>query len=854
VARYNPKDVEAKWQNAWAKARVFRAPNASRKPKYYVLEMFPYPSGRIHMGHIRNYTLGDVLSRYMRARGFNVLHPMGWDAFGLPAENAAFQSRVHPADWTNQNIKVMREQMKRVGLSIDWSREFATCDPAYYGKQQELFLEFFKAGLAYRKEAWVNWDPAENTVLANEQVVDGLGWRSGVPVERRKLAHWFFKITAFADELLTALKTLPRWPDKVRLMQENWIGKSHGAYARFRIEGAKDPLLVFTTRPDTLFGASFCALAPDHPLSEALAKKNPQLAAFIKSCQSVGTSEEAIEHAEKKGYDTGLKVYSPVEPDRALPLYVANFVLMDYGTGAIFGCPGHDQRDFEFATRYRLPILPVVIPEGEDPAAFKLAGKAYLRPGKMARSGFLDGLGDDEAIPAMIRHLEKTGGGKGVTLFRLRDWGVSRQRYWGCPVPIIHCPACGAVPVPKKDLPVKLPKDVSFDHPGNPLAHHPTWKRVKCPKCKGPAERETDTLDTFVDSAWYFIRFTAPKAKAPIDKKAARYWLPVDQYIGGVEHAILHLLYARFFTRVLKKLGHVATAEPFAGMFTQGMVNHKTYRDAKGEWIYPENVKKTPDGKFVRRDNGLTVEEGRFEKMSKSKMNVIDPTDIIAQYGADTARWFMISDSPPERDLFWSDEGIEGSWRFAQRVWRLFTENPGAFKASRSKGSGKASPEDEGLLRAAHKAIAGVSGDIEAFHFNKAVARIYELVNALYAAPAAARTGSGFAEALVILVKLLQPMMPHLAEELWRKMGHKTFLADQPWPEADPAYLHDEQVTIAVQVMGKLRDTLQLPRDSERTAVEAAALASENVRRALGGRAVKKVIVVPNKIVNIVHE
>lgn len=854
MARYNAKTVEEKWQKIWAEGKVFEARPDNKSPKYYVLEMFPYPSGRIHMGHVRNYTLGDVVARYKRAKGFNVLHPMGWDAFGLPAENAAFKNKVHPAKWTRENISVMRGQLKRMGFAFDWSREFATCDPEYYGQQQALFLDFFEAGLAYKKEAWVNWDPVERTVLANEQVINGCGWRSGAPVERRKLAHWFFKITDFAEQLLTALDKLDRWPEKVRLMQENWIGRSEGVRVNFSLKGQDDHLEVFTTRPDTLFGASFCALSADHPLSEQLAKENPDLAAFLQECRKVGTSAEAIEKAEKIGFDTNLKALSPVGDGRELPVYVANFVLMEYGTGAIFGCPGHDQRDLEFARKYNLPVPPVVLPEGEDAKTFEIGDEAYTGPGTMINSGFLNGLKDNEAVSKIIAFLEKEGAGKREITYRLRDWGVSRQRYWGCPIPFIHCPSCGSVPVPREDLPIRLPEDVEFDKPGNPLDHHPTWKHVKCPKCKGPAVRETDTLDTFVDSAWYFTRFTAPAAKLPVDKTQANYWLPVDQYIGGIEHAILHLLYARFFTRVLKKLGYVGVDEPFTGLFTQGMVNHRTYRDEDGNWVLPANLKQLDDGSFVRADNSKKVEEGRYEKMSKSKNNVVDPSDIIDQYGADTARWFVISDSPPERDLLWTEAGIEGAWRFTRKVWRLVNKVRENLNQAPAKAGEKPDSAEEDILRLTHKTIDGVSKDIEIFHFNKAVARIYEFVNGLTAAPATLQRSHGFREGVFTLVKMIGPMMPHLAEEAWQRLGHKTLLANEPWPEVDKHYLAVETITIAVQVMGKLRDTLETAPGTDQAELEKMALQSDKVQRAINGKDIKKVIVVPDKIVNIVTE
>ena len=852
MGRYNAGRVEAKWQAVWEEQGVFKVADRPDRPKYYVLEMYPYPSGRIHMGHVRNYTLGDVLARYKRAKGFAVLHPMGWDAFGLPAENAAFEKQVHPADWTYENIEAMRAQLKEVGLSIDWSREFTTCDPSYYGRQQEIFIDFMEAGLAYQKEAWVNWDPVEQTVLANEQVVDGKGWRSGAQVERRKLAHWFFRITEFADELLEGLKALDRWPDKVKLMQKNWIGRSEGAYIDFEISGRDDSVRVFTTRPDTLFGASFCALSPDHPLAGALAENDPDLTLFLEKCRKAGTSTQAMEKAEKEGFDTGLELRLPVGDGRLLPLYVVNFVLMEYGTGAIFGCPGHDQRDLEFARKYNLPVLPVVVPEGSAADDFEIGDEAYVGPGRMANSEFLDGLDQTEAIGAMIRHLEEIGTGERAITFRLRDWGVSRQRYWGAPIPVIHCQGCGAVPVPKDDLPVILPVDVSFDKPGNPLDHHPNWKRVNCPKCGAPAERETDTLDTFVDSAWYFLRFCSAPKDRPFEADIVDHWMPVDQYIGGIEHAILHLLYARFFMRGLQKIGRVKFDEPFDGLFTQGMVTHVTYRDSDGNWVYPELVDTTADNGFVHRETGLQVQSGRNEKMSKSKRNVIDAAAIIDRYGADTARWFILSDSPPERDLQWTEEGIEGAWRFVRRLWRLVDRTVGGLKAEAKAFDGALSKQALALRRAIHKTIDAVGTDIETFRFNKAVARIYELANRL--AEPVSGDGADFVlrEACEALTKLVGPMMPHLAEEMWQRLGHDTLLATEPWPEADPALLVEDSVTVAIQVQGKLRDTLAVPLDAPKAELERLALASEKIKRIVGQRPVRRIIVVPNRIVNIV--
>jgi leucyl-tRNA synthetase len=854
MSRYNFKETESKWQAAWDRAGCFRAIEAAKAPKYYVLEMFPYPSGRIHMGHVRNYTIGDVIARYKRARGFSVLHPMGWDAFGLPAENAAIERGVPPAEWTHKNIATMRAQLKMMGLSIDWDREVATCDPSYYKHQQHLFVDFLEQDLAYRRESWVNWDPVDQTVLANEQVIEGKGWRSGAPIERRKLSQWFFRITAYAEELLRALDGLERWPEKVRLMQQNWIGRSEGARVFFRIEDRRGPLEVFTTRPDTLYGASFCALSPHHPLATELAATDKALRDFVAECDRLGTSEEAIETAEKRGYDTGLKVRHPFVPGKTMPLYVANFVLMEYGTGAIFGCPAHDQRDLDFARKYGLEVIPVVLPPDADAASFEIGDEAYTGDGAIYNSAFMNGMSVPEAKKAVVARLQADGSGEGTVQFRLRDWGVSRQRYWGCPIPVIHCPACGPVPVPKSDLPVLLPKDVSFDKPGNPLRHHPSWKNAACPKCGGAAERDTDTMDTFVDSSWYFARFCSPQVEdKPLDRAAVDHWMPVDQYVGGVEHAILHLLYARFFTRALNRFGYTASKEPFAGLFTQGMICHETYRDSGGKWLYPDEVDKRPDGTFIHRETGQPVALGRSEKMSKSKCNTVDPEAIIATYGADTARWFMLSDSPPERDMEWTAEGVEGAWRFTQRLWRLVSEAVDALPPPSTPMPKDLGAEATDLRRAAHKAVDGVTRDIEAFRFNRAVAQVYELANTITAFQ---RNSAGDAwalrEALEVLAHLVAPMMPHLAEELWQRLGHKAMLAEKAWPQADAALVIDDVVTMAVQVNGKLRATIELPRDCENGEAEARALAEAAVQRALDGKSPRKVIVVKNRIVNVV--
>jgi leucyl-tRNA synthetase len=835
--RFDPAAADRRWQARWAEEESFRADSDSAKPKTYVLEMFPYPSGRIHMGHVRNYTMGDVIARYRRMQGHEVLHPMGWDAFGMPAENAAMERKVHPGEWTWANIRAMRDQLKQIGFALDWSRELATCDPAYYGHEQALFLDLFAAGLVYRKESEVNWDPVDITVLANEQVIDGRGWRSGAPVERRKLSQWFLKITQFADELLEGLKGLDDWPEKVRVMQENWIGRSRGLQFRFRlaeaIEGI-DQIEVFTTRPDTIFGASFVAVAADHPIAQAAAAADPKAAAFIAECKAGGTSAAEIETAEKKGFKTAIEVVHPLDPNWRLPVYIANFVLMDYGTGAIFGVPGHDQRDFEFAKQYHLPIKRVVA-ASTDLASEPIGSEAENAPGVAVNSGFLDGLASAQASAEIIRRAETAGWGQGTVQYRLRDWGVSRQRYWGTPIPIIHCAKCGAVPVPRDQLPVVLPEDIDFETPGNPLDRHPAWKHVDCPSCGGPATRETDTLDTFVDSSWYFIRFASQPTDKPFDRAEAEKWLPVAQYIGGVEHAILHLLYARFWTRALQHLGELGMAEPFKGLFTQGMVTHETYRAGDGSWLSPGEVKKDGDD-WVHIESGQAVTPGRVEKMSKSRRNTVDPEPILEKYGADAVRWFMLSDSPPERDLEWSEAGIEGASRFVQRVWKLVINTASAEGA------------DDALNRKLHRTIAAVGEAIDGLQFNKAVAQLYELTSAIEKAkPSATRS-----EAVRTLVKLIAPMAPHLAEECWASFGETGLIADAEWPGFDPALLVDDQVILAVQVNGKLRDTLSAPRGLDKAAAEALALASDKVQRQLNGASPRKVIVVPDRLVNIV--
>ncbi len=870
--RYNARDTEARWQKIWDDQDIFATRNDDPRPKYYVLEMFPYPSGRIHMGHVRNYTMGDVVARYKRAMGFKVLHPMGWDAFGMPAENAAMANRIHPKTWTYDNIAAMKAQLKSMGLSLDWKREIATCDPSYYKHQQRMFLDFWRAGLVERRKSKVNWDPVDQTVLANEQVIEGRGWRSGALVEQRELTQWFFRITAFAQDLLDSIDRLERWPDKVRLMQRNWIGRSEGLLVRFALDPATTPngeseLDVFTTRHDTLFGAKFLALAPDHPLALEAAARNPELAAFIAECRLTGTAQELIDKAEKRGFDTGMKAIHPFDPGWQLPVYVANFILMDYGTGAIFGCPAHDQRDLDFANRYALGNTPVVCPPGQDPTTFVITDTAYDGDGTLINSRFLDGMTIAAAKEEVARRLEgQTRGNRPVAQrqvnFRLRDWGISRQRYWGCPIPVIHCEACGVVPVPEQDLPIRLPDDVEFDRPGNPLDRHPTWKHVTCPSCGGPARRETDTMDTFVDSSWYFARFTDPWiADAPTDRAAVDTWLPVDQYIGGIEHAILHLLYSRFFTRAMKATGRVGLDEPFAGLFTQGMVVHETYRRASGEYVLPAEV--TIETKGEQRQARLTtsgeaIEIGPIEKMSKSKRNTVDPDDIMGTYGADVARWFVLSDSPPEGDVIWSDKGVQGAWRFVQRLWRLIADAGQIAALGDMPRPPVFSPAALALRKAAHRALARVSEDIERLRFNVCVAHIHEFANAFQTSLAeleseptadyrwAAREAAG------ILVRLFQPMMPHLAEECWAVLGYTTLAAAETWPVLEPNLLVENSVTLPVQINGKKRADVTVGRDATIAEIEAAVLALDAVKRALDGKPPKKVIVVPNRIVNVV--
>ncbi|HKR90552.1 MAG TPA: leucine--tRNA ligase [Phenylobacterium sp.] len=862
MARYNPKETEPKWREAWADAQSFRAVQDPTRPKYYVLEMFPYPSGRLHMGHVRNYSLGDVIARFKRARGFSVLHPMGWDAFGLPAENAAMERGVDPKGWTYDNIARMRDELKELGLSIDWSREFATCDVAYYGQQQAWFLELFKRGLVYRREATVNWDPVDQTVLANEQVVDGRGWRSGAVVEKRKLNQWFLRITDYADQLTDDLETLDRWPEKVRVMQENWIGRSQGARLRFHFAGAAPQgfdagIEVYTTRPDTLFGAAFVGVAADHPLAERLAGADPKVAAFVAECRRGGSSEAEIETAEKIGFDTGLRVRHPFAAGQELPVWIANFILMDYGTGAIFGCPAHDQRDLDFARKYGLPVKPVVLPPCEDPATFQVGDEAYVGPGAIFNSDFLDGLPVEEAKARAVARIEADGDGQGATVFRLRDWGVARQRGWGCPIPVVHCEKDGVVPLPRSALPVALPDDMEFGKPGNALERHPTWKHAACPICGGPATRETDTLDTFVDSSWYFARFADPHAAEPIDKAAADYWLPVDQYIGGIEHAVLHLLYARFITKALADEGMLSVREPFAGLFTQGMVTHETYRRQNGEWVEPGAVELKAEAGIraaVLVETGEPLVIGDVEKMSKSKKNTVAPGDIFEVYGVDAARLFVLSDSPPERDTQWSTGGVQGAWRFVNRVWEEFDSQPAAAPGGDGAGGGEDAAATA-LRRATHKLVKQVTEAIETFRFNSGIARLYEFLNLLKANPAEGASAALLAarqEALSAFARLIGPFTPHLAEESWARIGGAGMVVEAPWPEFDPALTEDAVKVLPVQVNGKRRGEISAPAGAEPAEVEKIVLDDPEIARRLEGLTIRKVIVVKDRIVNIV--
>ncbi len=855
--RYNVKNVESKWQEFWAENKTFEVLEDKSKEKYYVLAMFPYPSGQLHVGHMRNYTMSDIVARYKKSSGYNVMNPMGWDAFGLPAENAAIENNIHPEKWTYENAEAMRKDMQLMGLAIDWSREIATCSPEYYKHEQKFFLDFFKSGLAYQKESWVNWDPVENTVLANEQVVDGCGWRSGVPVERRKLNQWSLKITDFADDLLEGLEQLENWPDRVRTMQDNWIGKSKGLQMHFYLAGSNDlpidTIEIFTTRPDTLFGASFLAISPDHPLTTELAKSNSEIADFVADCHRQGTSEEALEKAEKRGVDTGLEVKHPFM-DKTLKVFVANFVLMDYGTGAVFACPAHDQRDLDFARKYGLDVVPVVIPEDKKTEDFTIENEAYTGDGFLQNSDFLNGMDIEAAKANIIDRIEKAGDGTGTTTYRLRDWGISRQRYWGCPIPVIHCDACGTVPVPDDELPVTLPTDVDFSIAGSPLANHPTWKNCSCPKCGKDALRETDTFDTFFESSWYYLRYCDPKnTESGFDREKVNYWCPVDQYVGGIEHAVMHLLYARFFNRALKKSGYLDFDEPFESLFTQGMVTHETYKDKNGKWLAPSQIILSSNGSATNKIDGSPVTIGRIEKMSKSKKNVVGLQEVSENYGMDSARLLILSDSPPERDLEWTESGIEGAWKYINRLWRMISQSKTKLPEIGTALPDILSDSDKAIMGVIHKAIHDISEDLDRLHFNRSVARIRELSNSLSDYdndkdnnPAILLFG------FETLIQLFSPMMPHLGEELWQHLGHKNLVVNAVWPKADKSFLVSDSVTIAVQVNGKLRATINMPRDVDKDKAENIALDEPNVQKAIGEKTVRRIIVVPNRIVNVV--
>tara|TARA_B100000700_G_C15048942_1_gene859327 strand:- start:1794 stop:4376 length:2583 start_codon:yes stop_codon:yes gene_type:complete len=858
IEKYNPKIVEQKWQKLWNDNKSFEVKIDKSKEKYYILEMFPYPSGKIHMGHVRNYTLGDVVARYKRAQGFNVMHPMGWDAFGLPAENAAIQNKTSPKKWTYENIDQMKNQLKLMGFSIDWSREFATCDEDYYFQQQKLFRIFYENDLVYRKESLVNWDPVEQTVLANEQVIEGKGWRSGAIVEQKKLSQWFFKITEFSEDLLSDLSKLQRWPEKVKSMQSNWIGKSIGCQIQFEIYDNDKTLInkkleIFTTRQDTIFGATFCAISPNHPFAESLSQNNKSIKDFVAKCQRKGFSEEALAKEDKEGVFTNHFVKHPLKQDTFLPIYVANFILMDYGTGAIYGCPAHDQRDLDFANKYKLDVIPVICPLDEDVKSFAISDEAYTDHGILINSEFLDGTNIEDAKQIVNQKLEELGIGKSQINYRLRDWGISRQRYWGCPIPVMYREDGEIILVPEKDLPVKLPEEVNFEEKGNPLDSHRTWKHTICPETGMKAIRETDTLDTFVDSSWYFLRFcSATNNKAPFDKKDIDYWMPVDQYVGGVEHAILHLLYSRFFTRALQQGNKLNISEPFSGLFTQGMVCHETYKNEKNEWIYPDEVVEKK-GELKHINSGEKIIKGPSESMSKSKKNVIDPEKIINEYGADSARWFVLSDSPPERDINWSEAGIQGSWRFCQKIWSLVQNNIEVFKNNSNEKYLDFSDNGLALQREIHSGLLQVTNSIEKFQMNVSVAKIYEMVNHLSKfiskEPA---DQSIIKESLEILIRIIEPMTPHLAEECWSIIGKKSDLTSEPWPQVKQDLLVKENTIIIIQINGKKRGEITIEVDCDEDRVMEESVKIKNIADFLKDKKIIKKIFVPNKILNLV--
>ena len=843
MERYNIKIVEKKWQDIWSSKKSDASTLDKNKKKFYCLEMFPYPSGKIHMGHVRNYTIGDALARYKKLQGFNVLHPMGWDSFGLPAENAARENNLHPKDWTKKNIETMKKQLKLLGLSLDWDREISTCDPEYYKHQQEFFLELFEKKLVYKKDTYVNWDPAEQTVLANEQVIDGKGWRSGVAVERKKLSQWFFNIKKFSQNLLDELEKLKNWPGKVKLMQKNWIGKSFGCEINFQIDkkNNKDKIKVFTTRPDTIFGASFIALSIDHPIAKNF-EGNEDFIKFKLECSKSGTTEEALAVAEKIGFNTNLFAIHPFNTKNKLPIYIANFVLMDYGTGAIFGCPAHDQRDLDFARKYKLNVLPVVRPSKVDPKKFKIDNLAYTEDGILFNSEFLNNLSVDKAIDKAIEVIKKNNFGEKKITFRLKDWGVSRQRYWGCPIPIIYNQKGEALPVDKKDLPVLLPENVDLNVKGNPLEKHPTWKFTKLSSGE-KVIRETDTLDTFVDSSWYFLRFCSPKyEKYGYDMKDVNYWMPVDQYIGGVEHAILHLLYSRFFMRALAfKNKNFDYIEPFESLFTQGMVCHETYKNENNQWLYPEEIEKNSKGNFVTKNNKKKVIVGPSESMSKSKKNTIDPEEMINMFGADSIRWFMLSDSPPERDVQWSQEGVSAAYKFIQKLWKLNNE-------ILNKKESTVSSEDIVLKKAVNKTVYNVTKNLDNFQYNVVIANIHEIYNVFYDHVVNNKTSSKtLKNEWKKIIMLLMPLTPHLAHECCEKLNEKFY-----WPKYDQKLLLDQECKIVIQVDGRKRGILEIPLNSKEEIIIKKSKDVPNVSKYLKNVKINKNIYIKNKLVNFI--
>ncbi len=833
-SRYNHKVVEKKWQDIWSRNKIFQTSRDESKEKFYVLEMFPYPSGKIHMGHVRNYTLGDVVARYKRMRGFNVLHPMGWDAFGLPAENAALTENKHPESWTYQNIKVMKDQLLKMGLSLDWEREIATCHPEYFKHEQKFFIDMFKAGLAYKKEAEVNWDPVDKTVLANEQVIDGKGWRSGAVVEKKKLSQWFLKISKYSDELLKDLDNLKNWPNKVKIMQSNWIGKSTGAEIDFQVSGDKKKIRIFTTRPDTIYGATFIALSSEHELVTKISKENNNLKTFIKDCENLNPEKT------KRGFNTGLFAEHPFIKEKKLPIFVANFVLKEYGLGAIFGCPAHDQRDLDFAREYNLDVIPVVKPTNIADNNFKINEEAFTDDGIIINSPSINGLNINDAKNKIIEELEGKDIGRKKVNYKLRDWGISRQRFWGCPIPIIYREDGKILAVEDSELPVKLPDIKNFTESSTALSNISDWKETICPKTGLKAKRETDTFDTFFESSWYYFRYCNARLDKPFEKKDINYWLPVDQYIGGIEHAILHLLYSRFFTKALRDLNYFNLNEPFKGLFTQGMVTHVTYRNKKGDWIEPKDVERING--ILRDNNNEEVEVGKIEKMSKSKKNVVDPNDIIDSYGADTARWFMLSDSPPERDLQWTDTGIAASFKFINRLYELVER----FKNRKLKNK-----DNLIVINDLKIIINEVSENIEAFQFNKSVAKIYEYVNILNEALLKnTLSQKNFEWSLEKLAIILQPFVPHISEEIWSKIGNESLCINQSW------FLEDvekkSELKIAIQINGKTREIIEIEDKFSKEKILEIAKDNDKIKKNLLGKNIIREIYVPGKIINLV--